>query len=103
VSRHRVDPFDRRSMALSVVMHLAILALGFASTFYEPPEIELVSPPPARQSDEPTPAREEIVVERPDPEPPPPEPETEEVVPVERPEPQRVREEAPKPVEKTPP
>jgi len=111
MTRQRVDPFDRRSMALSITLHLAILALGFASTFYEPPEmtfvtyeIELVSPPPAVQAEEPTPAREEIVVERPEPEPAPPEPETEDVVPVEEPEPEpEVREEAPKPVDETPP
>jgi outer membrane biosynthesis protein TonB len=110
MTRQRVDPFDRRSMALSVVLHLAILALGFASTMYEPPEmtfltyeIELVSPPPAVQAEEPTPAQEEIVIERPEPEPAPPEPETEEVVPVEEPEPEPVREEPPKPVKETPP
>jgi protein TonB len=93
--RRRLDPFDRRSMALSAGFHTAIFALGWASTFYEPPviafetyEIELVSPPPAVQAEEPTPATEEIVVERPDPEPTPPEPEVEEVVPVEDPEPE---------------
>jgi outer membrane biosynthesis protein TonB len=110
VSRQRLDPFDRRSMALSVILHLTVLALGFASTFYEPPEmafltyeIELVSPAPALQADEPAPAKEEIVIERPDPEPPPPEPETEEPVPVEDPEPEPAREESPKPVDETPP
>jgi outer membrane biosynthesis protein TonB len=93
VRRRRLDPFDRRSMALSVAFHASLFALGWASTMYEPPEltfityeIELVSPPPAVQSEEPTPATEEIVVERPDPT--PPEPEPEEIVPVEEAEPE---------------
>ena len=93
--RRRLDPFDKRSMALSGAFHFAILALGWASTLYEPPviafetyEIELVSPPPAQQAEVTTPATEEIVVERPDPEPTPPEPEVEDVVPVEEPDPE---------------
>jgi outer membrane biosynthesis protein TonB len=93
--RRRFDPFDRRSMALSAALHAAVIALAWASTVYEPNrmefityEIELVSPPPARQAEEPQPAREELVVERPDPEPIPPEPEVEEIVPVEVPEPE---------------
>jgi outer membrane biosynthesis protein TonB len=93
--RRRLDPFDRRSMALSAVFHGAIFALGWASTLYEPPqiafvtyEIELVSPPPAVRAEEIIQAAEEIVVERPDPEPTPPEPEVEDVVPVEDPEPE---------------
>jgi outer membrane biosynthesis protein TonB len=94
--RRRFDPFDRRSMALSVVLHVAILTLAWASTLYEPQrlefltyEIELVSPPPARQAEVPEVATEELVVERPEPEPVPPEPEPEapEVVPVEKPKP----------------
>jgi outer membrane biosynthesis protein TonB len=92
---HRgVDPFDKRSMALSAGVHVAIFALAWASALYEPTqiefmtyEIELVSPPPARQAEEPEPATEELVVERPDPEPTPPEPEVEEIIPVEDPEP----------------
>lgn len=92
--RRRLDPFDKRSMALSAAFHAVILAAGWASTFYEPPmiafetyEIELVSPPPAVQAETTTPATEEIVVERPDPEPTPPQPEVEDVVPVEEPDP----------------
>ena len=92
--RRRLDPFDRRSMVLSAAFHGTLFVGGWASTLYEPPvmafetyEIELVSPPPAVQSEEVTPATEEIVVERPEPEPAPPEPEVEEVVPVDEPDP----------------
>jgi len=108
----RIDPFDGRSMALSVALHGALFAGGWASTLYEPPriefltyEIELVSPPPARQSEEPEPATQELVVERPDPEPAPPEPEVEEVVPVEEPEPEPEPEpeEREEPAEQPPP
>ena len=67
-------------------MHVAIVLLAWLSTLYAPEpiqfisyEIELVSPPPARQAEEPEPAAEELVVERPDPEPTPPEPEVEEI------------------------
>ncbi len=91
----RVDPFDRRSMALSVTVHCAILVVAWASSLYEPEqmefityEIELVSPPPARQAEEPEVATEELVIERPEPEPAPPEPEVEEVVPIEEPDPE---------------
>lgn len=91
----RVDPFDKRSMALSAGVHVAVFALAWASALYEPIqmefvtyEIELFSPPPARQAEEPEAATEELVVERPDPEPTPPEPEVEDVVPVEDPEPE---------------
>jgi len=106
----RVDPFDRRSMALSAGVHLALFAVAWASTLYEPTrlefvtyEIELVSPPPARQAEEPEPATEELVVERPDPEPAPPEPEVEEIVPVEEPEPDPPPEEREEPAEEDPP
>ncbi len=78
----RLDPFDRRSMVLSIAFHGSLLALLWASSLYEPTEmtfityeIELVSPAPALQAEEPTP------------EPTPPEPEPEDVVPVEDPEP----------------
>ena len=80
-------------MALSIAFHSSLLLLIWASTLYEPPqlefvtyEVELVSPAPARQAEEPQEATEEIVIERPDPEPTPPEPEPEEVVPVQDPE-----------------
>ena len=93
--RRHLDPFDRRSAALSGTMHLMIVLLAWLSTFYAPEpmefityEIELVSPPPAVQAEEPQEAAEELVVERPDPEPTPPEPEVEEIVPVEEPEPE---------------
>jgi outer membrane biosynthesis protein TonB len=49
-------------------------------------EIELVSPPPAQESEEPAPAQEELVVERPESEPPPPQEETD--VALEEPEPE---------------
>jgi outer membrane biosynthesis protein TonB len=104
--RRRFDPFGRRSMALSVALHVSLLGLVWASTLYDPwqmefvtYEIELVSPPAAQQAEEPEPEppAEELVVERPEPE--PPEPEAEEVVPVEEeepePEPEPEREEPP--------
>lgn len=102
--RRGFDPFERRSLALSVAFHLALFALAWTSTLYTPPqiefltyEIELVSPPPARQAEEPEAAAEELIVERPEPEPTPPEPEVEEIVPVEdeEPEPEPEREEPP--------
>jgi len=106
----RVDPFDRRSMALSAGIHVVLFAVAWASSLYEPTqmefltyEIELVSPPPARQAEEPGPATEELVVERPDPEPTPPEPEVEEIVPVEDPEPDPPPEEREDPAEEDPP
>lgn len=76
----RHDPFDRGSLGASVVVHVAVLVLAFwSSTRVRPPlefisyQIELVSPPPAVQADVPTPAQEELVVERPEPTPPQPE------------------------------
>jgi outer membrane biosynthesis protein TonB len=97
-------------MALSAALHVMILVLGWVSSLYAPEamefvtyQIELVSPPPARQAEEPEPATEELVVERPDPEPTPPEPEVEEIVPVEEPEPDPPPEEVEAPAEETPP
>ncbi|MDA0328539.1 MAG: TonB C-terminal domain-containing protein [Gemmatimonadetes bacterium] len=94
MSRRVVDPFDRRSMLLSIIAHFMLFALGWASTTYDPPqmefityEIELVSPPPARQAEVPVRATERLVVERPEPEPTPPEPEVEEIIPVQAPDP----------------
>jgi hypothetical protein len=82
--RRRVDPFDAKAMFLSAVLHGAVFAVGWLSTFHQPPEvqfltydIELFSPPPAAQAEQPAPRREELVVERPEPEPRPPEPEPE--------------------------
>ncbi|MBO21747.1 MAG: hypothetical protein CMM26_05135 [Rhodospirillaceae bacterium] len=105
--RRRLDPFDRRSAALSGAMHVAIVLLAWLSTLYAPEpiqfisyEIELVSPPPALQAEEPEPAAEELVVERPDPEPTPPEPEVEEIVPVHESDPEP--EEAPTPAREEP-
>ena len=84
-----LDPFDRWSMGLSALVHASIFSLGWLSTLYDPPqmefltyEIDLVSPPPARQAEVPEPATEELVIERPEPEPAPPEPEVEEIVPI---------------------
>lgn len=86
----QVDPFDRISMVFSALLHAAVLIVGWASTLYERHEvefvtyeIELVSALPVREAEELSPAREEIVIERPDPEPAPPEPEVEEIVPLE--------------------
>ena len=102
--RRRFDPFDKRSMALSAALHVVLFALAWLSTLYDPPqiefltyEIELVSPPPADQAEEPDPRppAQELVVERPEPEPTPPEPEVEEIVPVEEPEPDPVPEDPP--------
>lgn len=82
--RRGVDPFSGKAMVFSVALHVGVFVVGWLSTLYEPPEvqyltfeIELVSPPPAVQAEEPTPPREELVVERPEPEPTPPEPEPE--------------------------
>ncbi|MDH3206989.1 MAG: TonB C-terminal domain-containing protein [Gemmatimonadota bacterium] len=78
----RVDPFNTRAAAYSMVLHATVFAVVWLSTLRSPPqfefiayEIELVSPPPAAQAEEPQPAVEELVVERPEPEPSPPEPE----------------------------
>ena len=53
----RMDPFDRRAMTLSLGLHILLLGGLWLSTFYQSPElefiayeIELVSPPPAEQS-----------------------------------------------------
>ena len=77
------------------MLHGAFIVVAWASTQYQPEtmefityEIELVSPPPARQAEEPEPATEELVIERPEPDPAPPEPEVEEIVPVQEPEPE---------------
>lgn len=89
----RPDPFDRTSLYGSITVHVAVIVVAVVSSMVgrEPVEfisyqIELVSPPPAVQAAEVAPAREELVVERPDPTPPVPEEEK----PV-------VREEKPKP------
>ena len=55
---------------------MSIIVVAWLSTFYVPErmefityEIELVSPPPALEAEEPEEATQELVVERPDPEP----------------------------------
>ncbi len=111
--RRRFDPFGRRSMGLSVALHVTLLGRMWASTLIDDPwemefvtyEIELVSPPPAQQAEEPEPEppAEELVVERPEPEPEPPEPEAEEVVPVEEEEPEPEPEPEEPPAEEPPP
>lgn len=93
----RFDPFDKKAMLLSLVLHGAVFTVGWLSTFHRRPrydfiayDVELVSPPPAVQAEETAPAREELVVERPQPEPAPapePQPEPEEAQ-VEEPEPE---------------
>jgi outer membrane biosynthesis protein TonB len=105
-----LDPFDRRAMVLSIGLHAALFALAWLSTLsrgrefeFITYEIELVSPPPAVQAEQSTPAQEELVVERPRPErPPEPEPEPEPQVRVEEPEP-APREPAPTPEPDPPP
>ena len=88
--RRYPDAFDRRSAALSGTMHVSIIVVAWLSTFYAPErmefityEIELVSPPPAVEAEEPEEATQELVVERPDPEPVQQEPEAEELSAVE--------------------
>jgi outer membrane biosynthesis protein TonB len=90
----RADPFDKKAAAFSIVLHGAILAVAWIGAMRTGPqiefvayEIELVSPPPATQAEEPEPAAEELVVERPEPEPEPSEPEAD-IVPVEQDEPE---------------
>lgn len=97
----RRDRFDRRSMAASVGIHLAVLVLALWSSTRAPTplefvsyQIELVSPPPAAQAEEAAPAQEELVIERPEPEPPQPE---ERTTPVERPPEPRRAEPQPRP------
>lgn len=83
--RRRSEPFDRRSLLASAGVHALLLLLAVASSLVARPplefvayEIELVSPAPAVQAEVETPAREELVVERPEPAAPPePEPEPE--------------------------
>jgi outer membrane biosynthesis protein TonB len=90
----RADPFNGRAALLSLGLHAVVFALAWVSALRHPPEIEflayeieLVSPPPSTQADEPQPPAEEVVVERPTPEPLPPEPEPD-VVAIEEPEPE---------------
>lgn len=84
----RHDPFDRKSLAASIGVHVGVLLLSVVSSLSARPplefvsyQIELVSPPPAVQEEEAAPATEELVVERPDPA--PAEPEEEDPIPVE--------------------
>lgn len=72
----RPDPFDRKSLGASVGVHVGVLLLAvWSSASARPPlefvsyQIELVSPPATVQAEDPTPAQEELVVERPDPQP----------------------------------
>jgi len=103
----RLDPFDRRALAFSIVMHGAFIVLFLATTLRREPTIEfiayqidLVSPPPAVAAEEFTPAEEEFVVERPE-ERPSPEPQAR---PEPRPEPPpRVEERRPEPTPAPPP
>jgi protein TonB len=88
--------FDGRSFFGAIAVHVVVLALTVWSSLQARPplefvtyQVELVSPAPPVQAPEPEPAREELVIERPDPTPPEPEPE------VKKPEP--VVEEKPKP------
>lgn len=92
-------------MLTSVLLHAAVLVGGWYATRDTRPsmefltyEIELVSPPPALQAEDPEVATEELVVERPEPEPAPPAPEEpEEVVPIEEPDPEPEPEPPPEP------
>lgn len=72
----RPDPFDRRSMGLSIFVHLFVLSLFWVPPLRDSPEIaflahevELVSPPASSRAEESRPAVEQLEVERPDPEP----------------------------------
>ena len=115
----RPPTFERKAFALSFVLHLALFAFAWLSTFYQPEvfefvtyEIELVSPSPAEQADVAEIAAEELVVElpetQPEPEPepevtPPPPPEPEEAAPEPEPEPRPDPEPDPQPTPPTPP
>jgi outer membrane biosynthesis protein TonB len=90
----RADPFNKRAATLSVLLHGAVFAFAWIGALrhvapmeFTAIEIELVSPPPAAQAEEPRPAAERVVVERPREEPPPREPEPD-IVPVEKPTPE---------------
>jgi len=92
MARGRRAP-DRTATLGSITIHVLVLLVAWWSSAHARAplefityEIELVSPPPAEQADEPKPAQEELVVERPDPEPPPPREETD--VALEQPEPE---------------
>lgn len=99
----RADPFGKRAAVMSLGLHVVVFAAAWASALRHPPqveftafEIELVSPPPAVQAEQPQPRQQEVVVERPTPEPPPREPEPD-VVAVEEPEPEPPPEPEPTP------
>lgn len=99
----RADPFDRRAATLSVVLHGVVFALAWISAMrhvapmeFTAIEIELVSPPPAAQAEEPRPAAERVVVERPREEPQPREPEPD-IVPAQKPPPEPEPEPEPTP------
>jgi outer membrane biosynthesis protein TonB len=73
----RFDPFDRRSWVGSVAIHAVAVGVVVYATAPTAPlprfttyQIELVSPPPARQTPEPEAAQAKLVVERPNPAPP---------------------------------
>jgi TonB family protein len=73
----RFDPFDRRSWVGSLAIHAAAVGVVVYATApaaplprFETYQIELVSPPPARQTPEPEAAQAKLVVERPNPAPP---------------------------------
>ena len=83
----RPPTYERKALALSIVLHTAILAFGWLSTLYAPEpfefvtyQIELVSPAAAEQAEVAEIAAEELVVElpetqpEPEPEPAPPPP-----------------------------
>lgn len=104
----RTDPGSKSAWAFSVILHVSLFAVAWLSTLNTGPQIEfvayeidLVSPPPAAQAEEPQPAVEELVVERPEPEPEPIEPESD-VVAIEEPEPEPEPEPTPPEPEPTP-
>jgi outer membrane biosynthesis protein TonB len=99
----RADLFDKRAATLSVVLHGAVFALAWVGAMrhvapmeFTAIQIDLVSPPPAAQAEEPQPAAERIVVERPREEPQPREPEPD-IVPAEKPPPKPEPEPEPTP------
>lgn len=87
--------FERKAFGLSLALHVAVFAVAWLSTLYEPDvmefvtyEIEMVSPPPANQAEVEEIAAEDLVVEQPEETQPEPEPEPEETPPPPEPEPE---------------
>ncbi len=83
----RRGSFDGRSLLGAIAVHVLVLLLTLWNSLQARPplefvtyQVDLVSPPPAVQAPEPQPAKEELVIERPNPK--PPEPKEEKPAPV---------------------